>query len=139
MKWIIEKEKSRGLKVLRLGGKQTLFELEKAIENGTPVIIENLEETIDSIIMPVITRNTFKRLGKKYIKFSGKDLELNPNFVLYLQTKLSNPHFPPEIQAETTLINFTVTEEGLCDQLLDLIVKKEKPGLSQSRQEIVQQ
>ncbi|MCP4294117.1 MAG: hypothetical protein GY786_00745 [Proteobacteria bacterium] len=28
---------------------------------------------------------------------------------------MSNPHYPPEIQAEAALINFTVTEEGLVD------------------------
>lgn len=33
------------------------------------------------------------------------------SFRLFLHTKLSNPHYPPEIQAETTLINFTVTEK----------------------------
>lgn len=41
------------------------------------------------------------------------------SFRLFLHTKLSNPHYPPEIQAETTLINFTVTEQvrgraGVC-------------------------
>ena len=30
---------------------------------------------------------------------------------LYLQTKLSNPHYKPEISAQCTLINFIVTEE----------------------------
>lgn len=93
-------------------------------------MLENLDDSIDAMIMPVIARNTFKRSGKKYMKFSGKDLELNPNFILYLQTKLSNPHYPPEIQAEAALINFTVTEEGLGDQLLSLVVQKERPDLS---------
>ncbi len=82
--WILEKEKSRGLKVLRIGGKTTIMELERAIESGTPVLIENLDESIDAVIMPVIARNVFKRVGKKYIRFSGKDLLLNPNFVLYM-------------------------------------------------------
>ncbi len=40
-----------------------------------------------------------------------KEVEYNKNFRLFLHTKLSNPHYPPEIQAETTLINFTVTEK----------------------------
>lgn len=95
--WILEKEKKHGLKVLRIGSKQTLFELEKAIEYGIPVMLENLDENIDAVIVPVIARNTFKRLGKKYIKFSGKDIQVHPRFFLYLQTKLSNPHYPPEI------------------------------------------
>jgi len=40
---------------------------------------------------------------------------LHKTFRLFLQTKLSNPHYPPEIQAEAVLINFTVTEIGLGD------------------------
>ena len=51
-----------------------------------------------------------------------KELTLSPAFGLYMHTKLSNPHYPPEIQAECTLINFTVTESGLEDQLLSLVV-----------------
>ena len=54
-----------------------------------------------------------------------------------MQTKLSNPHYPPEIQAETTLINFTVTEKGLEDQLLSLVVKKERPDLAKQKEEII--
>lgn len=65
--------------------------------------------------MPVIARQYTKR-GKNFlVKFAGKYLTLNKNFRLFLHTKLSSPHYPPEIQAETALINFTVTEAGLGD------------------------
>jgi dynein heavy chain len=53
-------------------------------------------------------------------------VEFHKDFQLYLHTKLSNPHYPPEIQAEATLINFTVTAAGLEDQLLALV-----PGVSE--------
>ncbi|CAN0482966.1 unnamed protein product [Hapterophycus canaliculatus] len=52
-----------------------------------------------------------------YIKLGDSEVEFHPYFRLFLHTKLSNPHFPPEIQAETTLINFTVTMRGLEDQV----------------------
>eukprot|EP00903_Cladosiphon_okamuranus_P015249 g14093.t1 len=58
---------------------------------------------------------------------------------LFLHTKLSNPHFPPEIQAETTLINFTVTMRGLEDQLLNLVVRKERPDLADLGEQLVEQ
>lgn len=56
-----------------------------------------------------------------------------------MHTKLSNPHYPPEIQAECTLINFTVTEAGLEDQLLSIVVELERPDLAAQKKELVQQ
>lgn len=46
-----------------------------------------------------------------------------------MHTKLANPHFPPELQAQTTLINFTVTPVGLEEQLLGQVVSRERPDL----------
>jgi len=37
------------------------------------------------------------------------------------------------------LINFTVTESGLEDQLLALVVKKERPDLAAKKEELVKQ
>ena len=57
--WIREKEKENQLQVMRIGAKNYIFQLERAIENGTPIMFENLDESIDPMIMPVIARNTF--------------------------------------------------------------------------------
>ena len=67
------------------------------------------------------------------------DVEYDFNFKPYLQTKLQNPHYPPEVAAQTTLINFTVTEKGLEDQLLAVVVQYERPDLEESLQELVRQ
>lgn len=40
----------------------------------------------------------------------GEDCEYDPAFRLYLQSRLSNPHYRPEVFATCTLINFIVTE-----------------------------
>lgn len=55
------------------------------------------------------------------------------------QTKLSNPHFKPEIAAQTTLVNFCVTEKGLEDQLLALVVDHERPDLQDQAGQLIRQ
>lgn len=65
------------------------------------------------------------------------EVEYDSNFRLYLQTKLSNPHYKPEIAAQTTLLNFCVTEKGLEDQLLALVVNHERPDLQEQAAHLV--
>ena len=113
--------------------------LEYAIEAGQSVLIENMENNIDAVIQPVYSRAIIKKGKSKYIRMGDKELTLHPNFMLFMHTKLSNPHYPPEIQAECALINFTVTEAGLEDQLLSLVVKKERPDLALQKEELIQQ
>ena len=72
------------------------------------------------------------------IKIGDKEVEYNSNFQLILQTKLANPHYKPEMQAQTTLINFTVTRDGLEDQLLAEVVKAERPDLEELKVSILQ-
>lgn len=52
---------------------------------------------------------------------------------------MANPHYLPEICIKVTLINFTVTPEGLEDQLLVDVVKYERPELEQQRDQLVVQ
>ena len=127
------------MKNLRLGSKNINRDLELSIENGYSALIENMDERIDAILMPVIARQFIKRGKNKIMKFAGKDLVLNDKFRLFLHTKLSNPFYPPEVQAEAALINFTVTEAGLGDQLLTLVVGRERPDLAKKKVELITQ
>jgi dynein heavy chain, axonemal len=141
IKWLRQKESApeRNLQVVRLGQGDLLRKLEKSLEEGYSFLIENIGESIDAVLNPVIQRAVIKRGKKMYIKLGDSEVEFHPNFQLYLHTKLSNPHYPPEIQAETTLINFTVTSAGLEDQLLALVVRKERPDLATLSEDLVMQ
>jgi dynein heavy chain len=136
--WIKRREGSR-LQVARLGQKDLIKRLLIAIEAGHPFLIENMGETVDPMLMPVIGRVTVKRAGKRFLQISDSEVEVSPSFRLYLHTKLSNPHYPPEIQAETTLVNFSVTQAGLEEQLLALVVKYERPDLAAQRAALIMQ
>eukprot|EP00946_MAST-07B_sp_MAST-7B-sp1_P001405 g1405.t1 len=140
IKWITDKEKGdRELQIVRMDDKQLLRKLVYAMENGKSLMIENLLESIDAILTPVVSRATMKRGRKKYIKLGDDEVEMHEDFRFFLHTKLSNPHFPPEIQAECALINFTVTEDGLEEQLLNMVVSMERPDLAEERLRLIDQ
>ena len=128
--WLRTRERDNDLQVTRLSHPKMVKILEASIESGKPVLMENMLNNIDAVIQPVYGRAIIKKGKSKYLKLGDKELNLHPKFKFYMHTKLSNPHYPPEIQAECTLINFTVTESGLEDQLLTLVVKKERPDLA---------
>lgn len=88
-----------------------------------------------------MNHNYLKYAFQRYscIKLGDKEVDYNPKFRLILQTKLANPHFKPEMQAQTTLINFTVTRDGLEEQLLGDVVKAERPDLESKKSELTKQ
>merc|ERR1719181_1037316 len=133
------KDEARPLTITRLGNKDIMIKLKAALEGGHPFLIENLEEAVDASLMPVVQRALIKRGSRFYVKLGEDEVEFNSQFKMYLHTKLSNPHYAPEIQAETTLVNFTVTPQGLEDQLLALVVQKEREDLAKQKTMLVQQ
>lgn len=61
------------------------------------------------------------------MKLGDRSIEYSQDFKFYITTKLRNPHYMPEISTKVTLLNFMITLEGLNDQLLAILVKKEAP------------
>jgi len=136
IKWLRKKEEANGVSVIQMTMKTWLREITGAIQNGKPMIIENLGEDIDATLEPVLARAVYKKGRNLFLKLGGEEVEYDPNFQLYLQTKLSNPHYKPEIAAQCTLINFIATEKGLEDQLLAKVVGVECPELEAQAQEL---
>jgi dynein heavy chain len=136
VKWIKNRE-GPNMKVVRLGQKGYLDIIEKAVSAGDPCLIEDLGTTLDAVLDHIIGRNTIKK--GKAIKVGDREIEYDPNFKLILQTRLPNPHYPPEIQAQTTLVNFTVTIAGLEDQLLADVVNSERPDLERTKADLTKQ
>ncbi|XP_055624142.1 dynein beta chain, ciliary-like isoform X3 [Toxorhynchites rutilus septentrionalis] len=136
IKWIKQKY-GNDLTVLRLTAKGYLDVIERCVSNGSILLIENIGETIDAVLDPLLGRMLVKK--GKCLRMGEKEIDYNPNFQLILQTKLANPHYKPEMQAQTTLINFTVTRDGLEEQLLAEVVKAERPDLEQQKADLTMQ
>ncbi|XP_072259402.1 dynein axonemal heavy chain 9 [Pyxicephalus adspersus] len=136
IKWIKNKY-GEGLRVIRIGQRGYLDTLERALAGGDVVLIENLEESVDPVLGPLLGRETIKK--GRYIKIGDKECEYSPDFRLILHTKLANPHYQPEMQAQCTLINFTVTRDGLEDQLLAAVVSMERPDLEELKSNLTKE
>uniref|UniRef100_A0A0G4GMS7 Dynein-1, subspecies f n=1 Tax=Chromera velia CCMP2878 TaxID=1169474 RepID=A0A0G4GMS7_9ALVE len=137
IKWI----KSRfgdNLTVVQLTQDKWLSRVNFAIQMGGTLLLEAVPEEIDAVLDPLLSRAIVKQgKSRMFIKLGGEEVDYDAKFQLVLQTKLSNPHYRPEIAAQCTLINFIVTPDGLEEQILALIVNEEKPDLEKSKQELV--
>ena len=67
---------------------------------------------------PVLEKQIVRKGKTLFINVADQYLEYNPKFSLFFISRLPNPHFSPELQAKTTVIDFTVTMKGLEEQLL---------------------
>lgn len=106
--------------------------LNNTIENGEVLIVEGIEGEVDPILDPVLEKQVVKR-GRNYkMTVGGVELDYHNAFKLFLSCNLGNPKFSPELSAKTTIIDFTVTQTGLEQQLLSVVLTKEQRALEES-------
>src|SRR3546814_16571930 len=66
--------------------------------------------------LPVLEKRIIKKGKKMFINVADKNMDYEPSFKLFFFTRLPNPNFSPELQAKTTVVDFTVTQKGLEEQ-----------------------
>lgn len=71
-------------------------------------------EQIEPAFEPILLNQIFKSPhGREQINFGDQIIDYDNRFKLYMTTKMPNPHYLPEMFIRVTVINFTVTQEGL--------------------------
>eukprot|EP00842_Homolaphlyctis_polyrhiza_P000439 jgi/Hompol1/1396/HPOL_002693-RA len=136
-KWIKNMEKQNKLIVIKLSDSDYVRNLENAIQFGTPVLLENIGEEVDSVLEPLLTKQIFKQSGVMCIRLGEAIIEYSPEFRFYITTKLRNPHYLPELSTKVTTVNFMITPDGLEDQLLGIVAAKERPELEEEKNRLV--
>lgn len=166
-KWVKRMEAENELKVIKLTDDDYMEVVESAVANGHPVLLENIGETqsaimtcvlysflsvyksntfvllllpgeiIDSDLHPILERKLVKRQGVMCISCGDKMLTYNENFRLYITTFMENPHYQPETIVLVALLDCTVTDEGLKDQLLATVVAQERPDLQEKKEKLI--
>ena len=138
-RWIVNMEKEARLEVVKLTEGDFVRKLENCIQFGVPVLLEDVGEELDPTIEPLLLKSVFKQGGNMCIRLGDSTIEYNDQFRFYITTKLRNPHYLPEVSVKVTLLNFMTTPDGLEDQLLGIVVAKERPDLEEEKTKLVLQ
>lgn len=137
LKWIKNMEARNNLRVATFNDPDFLKYLELAIKFGTPFLFEDVYNYIDPIIQNVLSKNIIGDKNRPYVMLGEKEVDFDSNFRLYLNTKLSNPAYGPKVFGNAVVINCSITQEALENQLLGVIVKHEQSSLEEKKNMLI--
>ena len=124
--------------ILRFDQSDFIQRIRTCVQSGLTVIIENIGMKLDPLIEPILSREQIYSDGVKKISLGGEYVSYSDNFRLFLSTKYPNPQYSPEICSQVTLINFTTTQSGLTDLLMNNLIEVEQEDLDKLRIEIME-
>ena len=136
-KWIRNMRKKEGIVYLKMGADNLLKRLETLLRMKTPIMLEMAENYIDPALDNLLSKDYEVVNHRYYTKIGENKVEVDEDLKIYVCTKIANPAFSPEVFIKLSVINFTVTPEGLEDQLLADVVENEIPEVELKKRELV--
>lgn len=147
-----QSEAEEVLQVVQLSDRRAARRVEAALTSGSVLFVEDLSaddllHPTDSLLAPLIRRETFRSLeGEQMVTLvhdrpertagganrSPVAVAWHPDFELLMATKLTAPLIRADLACRVAVLNFTVTEAGLQDRFLAMLVTNERPDLAAS-------
>ncbi|KAK5648316.1 hypothetical protein RI129_003208 [Pyrocoelia pectoralis] len=137
LNWIKKREEKFNLKMLSFNDSDFLKYVDMAIKYGSSILFQDVDDYIDPVIDNVLEKNIKTVSGRVFVYLGDKEVDYDPNFRMYLTTKLANPAFNPAAYAKAVVINYMVTLSGLEDQLLSVVVRNERADLEEQRESLI--
>ena len=117
--------------IISINNPQLKDKLKLPLQEGWAVMVDGIENEVDPMLDPILEKQIIVKGRTKLLKIADQDMDFDDKFMLYMTTRLANPHFSPELAAKTTIINFTVIQTGLEQQLLGRVLSKEQKSLEE--------
>ncbi|VVC32081.1 Dynein heavy chain, domain-2,Dynein heavy chain domain,Dynein heavy chain, domain-1,Dynein heavy chain, P- [Cinara cedri] len=136
--WIKYHENNNSLKILSFADFDYRIHLKSAIQYGQSVLFidfENMDVDLKDLLNQSIQLSS---INSEYIKAEDQTCTYHENFRLYLITKETNPIISTYICSNMTIINCSITQQGLEDQLLNLLVEHELKELEDKKLSILE-
>lgn len=115
MNWI----KRTGAENAKKGGKDVVIadskdkdcvrKIEIGVQNGAQVLLQDVGEELDPVLDNVLNKSLIKGYGGAMcVRIGDKEIEYHKDFKLYITTRISNPHYTPEVSTKVAVVNFSV-------------------------------
>lgn len=111
--------------------------IEMGIIHGRKVLFLDVGEELNPILDNVLGKNYVQVGRNQTVKIGEKEIEVSKHFKLYITTRMSNPHYTPEVSCKVAVVNFCVKLSGLVDQCLGIVVKAEQAQLEKTKNETI--
>ena len=110
--------------------------LENALRFGYPILVQDVEK-IDPIMNSLLNKEIHKQSGRNLIRIGDKEIDFSLTFNMFMITRDSSCHFTPDLCSRVTFLNFTITPSSLQNQILDIVLKNERPEVNQRKEELI--
>ena len=130
-KWIKKVMRDKHIICIENKDKNLVVKVTEAVQEGYPVLIENVSFQINKLLDRLIKREFFNKEGSQFVDIDGNHIKVHNDFQLILSSKSDNVQFPSYFQSNLLFINCIPTREGLEDYLLRMVMSKERPDIGQ--------
>ena len=110
--------------------------LENALRFGYPILVQDVEK-IDPIMNSLLNKEIHKQSGRNLIRIGDQEIDFSLTFNMFMVTRDSSCHFTPDLCSRVTFLNFTITQSSLQNQILDIVLKNERPEVNQKKEELI--
>jgi dynein heavy chain 2 len=125
--------------VLHQTDERFTYNLELAIRFGKILIIEDVGHHFLPPLLSVISMRIHSRFNKKMLHVGNKFIDLHENFKLIMLSSMVIKSLNGDVNANITLMPFTLTISGLTDQLLSKWISIKNPEMEMKRIELLEE
>lgn len=115
-----------------------LRKIEQGVIHGRKVLLLDVGEEMDPVLDNVLNKSLITIGRNTCVRIGDKEVDYHKDFKLYITTRMSNPHYTPEVSTKVTVVNFTVKESGLEEQCLGIVVGAEQANLENTKNDVIQ-
>ena len=137
--WVKSVENLNNLKVFKADDAELCKKISKCIELGSPVIVENVVDELDSKLDKLIQKTYFVENGLSVVEIGEEKIRIHPNFKIVFASQKDAVDFPSKLQSHFLVINCIPTQSGLEDYLKRIVLSKERKDLDQKTEYTIRQ